>query len=417
MAYGSISTSAAGSATGWPRWLLNDRRAWYVWLAFVCAIAAVVVDAPDYRTVTPNYRDASFHWFAGRAIYTEGKHGFLYFPQAAILFSPFAYLPSPTGEVLWRMVSIGGLALAIWRWASLSGVVGHRVFFLMTLLTIPPAVASARNGQMNLVLTALTALAFVELAHERWRAAACWLCLGAAMKPLTIVPIAVAFLVYRPVRRPVMLGAAALLVFPFFTQQAGYVCDQYHVCLQKLLLAGNPGEANPVSDLFGLLSAIGWTTPLPVQTVVRALAGGLTVVLAWLVVRRRETIRAARSVLALTTCYLALFNPRMENNGFVVIAPALAGLAAGAFLNPGRRPAGWLMVAASLGIAGSYEITRGYNFWLCPLLALSVWGYAVFDALSGGCDTTGESTAGPPAPNGPSAIKYSATTRPPIRCS
>lgn len=396
MAYGSLSASTAVSDYRRPRWLLTDRWTWYVWLAFACAIAAVVIDAPGYRTVTPNYRDACLNWFAGRPIYTDGKHGFLYFPHAAILFAPFAYLPFALGEVLWRLASIGTLAWATWRWSRLLaaaalasgsvppliGLPADAIFGLMTVLTIPPAIASARNGQMNLMLAALTAWAFAAIAQGRWRAAAAWLCLGAAMKPLAIVPLVVAAICYRPLRWLVLFAAAALLLFPFLMQHAGYVWGQYQVCLQKLFLAGNPGHENPGSDLFGLLLTVGCALPVELQSAIRAIAGAFTVAMAWLALRRREPIGAARSVLAVATCYLALFNPRMENNGFVIIAPALACLASEAFSKRPQWLAGGMLVAASIGIAASYEITRGPNFWLSPLLTLIVWGYATYNALS-----------------------------------
>jgi hypothetical protein len=210
--------------------------------------------------------------------------------------------------------------------------------------------------------------------------------LGAAFKPLMIVPMAVAAVVYQPIRRPLIWGVFIMQIAPFLTQHPSYVWQQYHVCTQKLFLAGNPGWENPASDLFGLLSSLGYAAPLTVQSATRIIAGLLTVVLALLAVRRRDPVHAARSVLALTACYLALFNPRMENNGFVVLSPTLGLLAADAFLNRHRIVPGLLLVAASVGIAGSYEITRGHNFWLCPLLTLLVWCYAIFDALFAGVD-------------------------------
>jgi hypothetical protein len=389
----------------------TPRRAWWAWLIFASVIGAVVASVPDYRSVTPNYRDACRNWFEGRPLYAPGVHGFLYFPQAAILFAPFTYAPAPSGEVLWRIVSIGSLALAVWRLSRLNidgeapclstpglrqkvpfpfvaasaartGKARQLMFVLMTCAALPPAIASARNGQMNLMLAALTSLAFVELARRRWRAAAFWLCLGAAFKPLMIVPMAVAAVAYRPVIRPLALGAVATVLLPFLTQHPGYVWQQYQICGQKLLLAGNPGWENPGSDLFGLLSWLGYAAPLAVQTATRVFAGGTTVVLALLAVRRHRPVYAAQSILALTACYLALFNPRMENNGFVVLSPTLGLLAVDAFLNRGRMLAGAMLIASSLGIAGSYEITRGHNFWLCPLLALVVWCYAIFAALN-----------------------------------
>jgi alpha-1,2-mannosyltransferase len=386
-------------------------RAWAAWLIFASVIGAMVAAAPDYRTVTPNYRDACRDWFEGRPIYAPGVHGFLYFPHAAILFAPFTYAPVPIGEALWRIVSIGSLAWAVWRLAILTiqnpastaksspEMAGRLTFVLMTCAAIPPATASARNGQMNLLLAGLTALAFVELARGCWRAGAVWLCLGAAFKPLMIVPMTVAAVVYRPVRRPLAVGAVALFLAPFLTQHPGYVWQQYQICAHKLVLAGNPGWENPGSDLFGLLSWLGYAAPLAVQTATRVVAGGLTVVLALVAVRRRQPVYAAGLVLALTACYLALFNPRMENNGFVVLSPTLGLLAADAFLNR-RRIAGVMILVVSLGVAGSYEITRGHNFWLCPLLTLFVWVGVIGRTLGRGRNVpAGELLLGSTAPD------------------
>ena len=384
MAIGDTLSRAESTRAARVAWPFAVPRAWYAWLIFACVLGAVVARTPDYRTVTPNYRDACRDWFQGRPIYAEGVHGFLYFPHAAILFAPFTFLPSPVGDALWRVVSIASLAGAVWRLAGLLAPErnARAAFAIMTCLAIPPAMASARNGQMNLMLTALTTFALIDLSRQRWRAGAFWLCLGAAFKPLMLVPMAVAAVVYRPVLRPLVLGGLVLLLVPFLTQHPEYVWEQYQVCVQKLFLAGNPGSENPASDLFGLLSSIGYTAPLAVQTASRVVAGIATVVLAIVAVRRRDAARAAVSVVALTACYLALFNPRMENNSFVVLAPTMGAFAADAFLFRRRTLAGCMMVVAALGIAGSYEITRGYNFWLCPLLGTLVWAYAIFDACA-----------------------------------
>jgi hypothetical protein len=384
MAIGEIRVHPDRARDAQTIWSFAALRAWYAWLIFACVVGAVVARAPDDRTVTPNYRDACRHWFAGQPVYAEGVHGFLYFPHAAILFAPFTYLPPPAGDVLWRLASIGCLAVAAWRLAGLlkPKEKDRGTFAVVTFLAIPPTLASARNGQMNLILTALTTLALVDLSCKRWRAGAFWLCLGAAFKPLMIIPMAVSAVVYRPVLRPLAWGGLVLLLGPFLTQHPAYVWDQYQICVQKLFLAGNPGSENPASDLFGLLSSIGDTAPLAVQTAMRAVAGVATVVLALVAARRRSAAGASVSILALTACYLALFNPRMENNSYVVLAPTLGVLAADAFLYRRRALAGWLMICASLGIAGSYEITRGYNFWLCPLLAMFVWIYVCFEACA-----------------------------------
>ncbi|HEX7377019.1 MAG TPA: glycosyltransferase family 87 protein, partial [Pirellulales bacterium] len=304
--------------------------------------------------------------------------GFLYFPQAAILYAPFT-LPTPLGDILWRWVSLGALAVSVWRLAErVAPEKRAAAFSLATCLALGPALASARNGQMNLLLTALVTLAFIEIADRRWRRAACWLCLGAALKPLMIVPMALAAAVYRPLWRPLLGGVAVLFLLPFFTQHPSYVWQQYGECLHKLFLAGNPGAENPGSDLFGLLSSWGYVAPLTVQTLTRVAAAGATLLLAMMAARRTAFL-----VFALAACYLALFNPRMENNGFVLLGPVMGWLAAESLLLDGRRAVAIVIAIASLAITFNYQITGGHNFWLCPLMGAVVWLCVVARSLAG----------------------------------
>ncbi len=347
------------------------------WAAFLAVISAIVIASPLTRTVTPNYREACLRWFAGQDIYGDGPHGFLYFPHAAALFTPFAILPF--GDVLWRFFGIGGLALAVRR---LAGTIAPRsdqarAFAWMTALAIPPALASARNGQMNLVLVSSMTFALVALATRRWNRAAFWLCFGLAMKPLMIVPLIVAACCYRALWKPLAVGALIVAAFPFVTQTPAYVMRQHLLCGEKLLLAASPGCENPASDLFGLLHAVGNDSSANVQTAIRAAAAIALALLCHAAVARRQPRAACAILLTFLGCYLTLFNPRAENNGYVVLVPALAAWAAWGLPGKRQRSLRWLMAVVSFGIAGSYELSHGPNFWLNPLLALAPLSLAV----------------------------------------
>lgn len=350
---------------------------WLAWAIFLVVISAIVIASPLTRTVTPNYREACLRWFAGQDIYCEGPHGFLYFPHAAALFAPFAFLPF--GDVLWRVFGIGGLALAVWRLACTIAPRSDqaKAFAWTTALAIPPALASARNGQMNLVLVSSMTFALVAIAARRWNRAAFWLCFGLAMKPLTIVPLVVAGCCYRALWKPLAVGALLVAAFPFLTQAPAYVMRQHLLCGEKLLLAASPGRENPASDLFGLLHAVGLDLSANVQTASRAAAVIALALFCHAAVARRQ--RRAASVILLTFlgCYLTLFNPRAENNGYVVLVPALAAWVAWGLPGERQRSLRWLMAVVSFGIAGSYELSHGPNFWLNPLLALAPLSLAV----------------------------------------
>ncbi|HEV7223721.1 MAG TPA: glycosyltransferase [Pirellulales bacterium] len=372
-------------------------RAWLMWAVLSAVIVALVIAWPESRTVTPNYREACLRWFAGQDIYCNGPHGFLYFPQAAVLFAPFAYLP--LGDALWRVVGIGGLALAVRRFSGLVSS-GNRAsaFAWMTAVAIPPALASARNGQMNLVLASAMTFAMAALAGRRWNQAAFWLCFGVAMKPLMAVPIAVAICCYRPVRKPLAIGLLLVAAVPFAMQAPAYAVRQHQLCFEKLFLAVAPGPENPASDLFGLVSSIGYDFPAGLQTVIRGVAGIALLLLCGAAVRRRSPRSASAIILTFLAAYLTLFNPRTENNGYVVLAPALGAWAAWGLRGGRQRRVGWLMWIVAWGIAGSYELTGGPNFWLNPLLCFAPLSCAVASILGR-----------------PNRRGWSAAFRPPVR--
>src|SRR5512139_4076667 len=210
---------------------MNDPRlAWLAWAVLFAVVAALVL-AGNRRTVTGNYREAAFLWFLGKDLYTGAigtGHGFLYLPQAAILFAPFAWLPLAAGEIAWRAVSIGAFAIGLRRYASLGGrEAGAELFPLMTALSLPLAFSCFRNGQATVLIAALMMLAVAEIADGKWVRAAIWLSLGLALKPLVLVLTLLAGALYKPMRAPLLAGTAAVLAFPFLFQGPGYVMSQY----------------------------------------------------------------------------------------------------------------------------------------------------------------------------------------------
>ena len=149
---------------------------------------------PSSHTTTPTYRLASTDWWAGIDPYTYNSHsGFMYFPQAAILYTPFTWGPALFGDLLWRAVVFALLAYALFRLARAflveDGRVTSSTFLILTLLAVPSSLASLRNAQFDLPLAAFMVLATAEIAGARWKAASIWLCLAVAFKPLAVVPL------------------------------------------------------------------------------------------------------------------------------------------------------------------------------------------------------------------------------------
>jgi len=354
------------------------RNAWIIWVAVFLVIAVIVAMPSNRRSVTPVYRTASLNWLQGANLYEPGIGGYLYLPQAAVLFAPFALPPFRIAEVLWRAFSIGILAVAVWRLAQVGMRGGGPALFpLMTLLVIPAALDSARNGQMNIPLAALMTLAAVDISGRRWSPAALWLCTGMALKPLIVILLAFSALLYKEMRPRLAIGLLVLFVFPFLTQHHDYVLAQYKLFFIKSQSSGNPGSLARFSDVFGILGTLGIDTTFSVQMGVRIAAGVGALALCLLGLRRWGHLHGTLLFFGITASYTLLFNPRTENNTYIVAAVPMALYAAWALLRDRWRPAGWTLVAAILVMSASYEITRGNNHWVCPAMCLFFMVYLI----------------------------------------
>ncbi len=360
------------------------RYAWIGWAVLFLVTAAMIV-AGSNRTVVPSYRIAALNWLAGQGLYDgTGVGGFTYFPQAAILFVPFAMLPPAMGEALWRLVIIGVFALGILSFARLAGErPGKELFPLMTLVTIPLAWDCARNGQATLALTGLMLLSIVDVARGRWWRATLWLSLGVAVKPLAIVLVLLVMAIERPMTWRVLLGMIALALSPFVTQQPAYVLQQYAACLHNTTTAVHVGAVvQGWTSPFTALRVAGVDVPERIQTVIRLAAAAGTLGLCFVTRRRHDAARSAIFVFSLAVLYLMLFSPRTESNTYAMLGPAIAVFLARAFVIEKRFAAGILLGGIAAALLGSRLLERlltphADTSWVPPLMAACFAAYTL----------------------------------------
>ncbi len=318
------------------------RNAWLGWAALLLVTTALIA-AGSERTAIGPYRSAALGWLAGGTLYEgTGVGGFVYFPQAAILFIPFAMLPYLVSEALWRLAMIGTFAAGIRSFARLAGERSETELFpLMTLVSLPLAWDCARNGQATLAMTGMMLLAVVDIARRKWWRAALWLSLGVAVKPLAIVLALLAMAVYRPLGWRVLLGLVAVALSPFLTQRPDYVLQQYAACLGNMTTAAHVGVVSTGwTTPFTALREAGIDVPERVQTIIRILAAFGTLALCFGARRRHDAADAVIYLFSLAVVYLMLFSPRTENNTYAMLGPAIAVFLARAFLVESRFVAG-----------------------------------------------------------------------------
>ena len=357
----------------------SPRYGWWLWASFLVVVSIGVVMNPFWRlTVTPTYREAVANWWARRDLYTPGLHGFLYFPQGAILFTPFTWPPFLLGEELWRWTGVALLAWGVWRLCRLASPAGTpAVFGLVTALTIPTAVDSAQVGQANLLFAALMLHAAVDLARQNWWAATLSLSILVAEKPFGLVMVLLVTALRGPMRWRMAAGLATVGAAPFLFGPGGYVLHQYYASLVKLTVSGWPDPGGRWADLTSLLWAAGGNPSPEVMTGVRAAAALGALTLAWWAGRRWEEPRKSIMVLAVAATYLMLFNPRTQENSYVILGPEVALVAAWTIVVERRRVAAAFLVAMCVGLGFHRALSAHPNYWLQPLTALIFAGYLV----------------------------------------
>ena len=319
-------TTLPAPKTAWPRW-----AAWGFCLLIFAIICTDVALHPDKHNTTPTYRTASTAWWQGIDPYTQNAHaGFLYFPQAAFLFTPFNVLPYLTGEIAWRVFTFGLFIYALTRlnafFLAAKSPAPARTFLFLALLAVPSSFASLRNAQFDLPLAALVVLATAEVAAARWSTAALWLCLGVAFKPLAVVPLLLFCALYWRLIPRVVVGLLIVAAIPFLHWSPAFVAQEYRRCFETLAWA-SAGDEPRYSELTALLAHAGIIVPLPVRTVVRVIFALVYLGLGAAAVRKLSLAESAWTVGALAADYLMLFNPRTETCSYVFLGPFVASLA------------------------------------------------------------------------------------------
>lgn len=350
-------------------------------------ICAMVYMNPVKRSVMPAYHGAVTNWAAGNDLYRPGVQvggEFHYLPQFAIVFTPFHLIPSPYGDILWRVLSAALLATGVLRLVRLLfPEQAGRSFFVASALVVLPGLAALRNGQANVMVAACFVHAAASIARGQWMPAALAVAGSLVAKPVSLVFLVMS-LSYRRVIFPLLVILAVMAVLPFFFAEMGYVIGQYRLFLENVSSKVSVSEYR-FADLTGLLRAIGLDLIPGMSFPVRLLAGIGTLGL-WLAGgRAKEEPHRALLLLASTSSYLMLFNPMTEVNSYIIAAPAVALYALLLMQNRAGRLPGWTCVFICVSVGIFPEVFRGldrdFGLWWDPLAMLLFYAVITADAV------------------------------------
>jgi len=341
------------------------RATWIVWGLIVLLGSVVVVCHPECQQANDSYARGATRWRAGEDLYDQGGSGFIYLPQSAILYAPLTLLPRPFEQAVWRLVTIGLFAAGISRLCGMArNQSGVEFFPLVTLPVLPKAWAGVIHGQAAAAMAGLSMLAVGEICRQRWLRAAALLIAALAFKPLAIVLILLVAALYRPLTGRLMLGLAGLFLVPFLTQHTDYVTRQYLASIDMFQQAARAGQTTEWPHLFSLASLAGIEINATWRTVARLAAALGTLALCWRVKsevgnpKSQSVSRSLLTIYSLATVYLLLFNPRTENNSYLILSPVMALLCVQGYFVEGRSTRSALFLAGTIALFAGHEICR-----------------------------------------------------------
>ena len=174
------------------------------------------------------FRAASRHLVSGEDLYAEYpaelQDRYKYSPTFAVLFAPFAWLPSPVALFLWNALNALVLFVAI-EWA-----LSARQALVANAFLLPEVLRAMQNAQSNALVAGLIIFAFVYLERRQvWRAAGA-VVLGACVKifPLAALSFAISRRLVARMGIAAVSWAVGLALLPLLLTSPDSLIAQYH---------------------------------------------------------------------------------------------------------------------------------------------------------------------------------------------
>lgn len=300
-----------------------DRLGFWLWVGSFLVVLGLALWSPDTRSVIQIYRHGSEAFLSRQPLYqVEVAMGYLYAPAFAVLYIPLLKLGPYLGNILWHALGFGVLTFAAVR--QVRKISGQEQTWLLSLglfLALPVSLAALRNGQATILLTG--ACWFLTLSALEERRAECffWATLAVVAKPTAIIMLLLAGAL-RPRLIPLLaLAVIVVLAVPYGIASAGYINAQYYDFFRMLTsMTVDPTGPFVPADFTAPLTRFGMTLPEFDATIVRVVAGLLTL---WVVLRfdRRLDSNVSGLAIFLTAAfYMCVFNPRVEQNTYAMVA-------------------------------------------------------------------------------------------------
>ena len=373
-----IGMKASGSSAYLKNTHFAARLGLFLWVVAIVFIGWKSLFEPGSHTVVNSYVLGGERW-AERIDLYSGPHGFIYMPLFAALFSPLTVLSELTVDLMWRALLVGGYFYGLY---SLTKVLtdrnqqGERFwqwFGLVSLIALPIAFSGLRNGQMNVLLSAVMVLSTAWIIEARWNRLALTMALIIALKPTFAVFFLLAGALYRPLWWRLPLLTVLFLMVPPGIAGWQYGFDQYlnfiHMGDSAMALGMEEAVWATFFNIFPQL--FGFFVTEPVQLAVKIPLALLTLLFCYRIAKNSDAVSAAVIMMTMACCYHMLFNPRSVNTDYVIIGSVMAFWLAAAACLWKEKVLVSMIAANALLILLAYEvsklITPGHDSWMNPL--------------------------------------------------
>jgi len=337
------------------RWLLI---AIVGWVGLSLFISGAVLLSKKHRSVVTNYNLGAARWIEGAPLYDGTGEGFIYLPQSAILYTPWAFLSETWREITFRWAGVAVYMIGLYAMGRLL-FPNHSLtaFGRASLCAVPMSYCAMRNGQATMLFTGVFLLSAAMLGRRAWGKSAAFMVLGFAVKPFMIVPILLAGVTQSRMRWRLVVGMLVFAIVPFLAQRWDYVMSQYPAAFTMLRDVDRLGHNTQLwCQVFGLLHLMGMGLGEQGQRLVQIVAAiGTLGLCVWST--RLPQPRQAFYLFSLTATYLMLFNARNEMNTYALLGPAVGFVAVQAYLER-NNVLWWQMAAVAIGATANYELGK-----------------------------------------------------------
>jgi hypothetical protein len=376
------STNASKKTIFW------NIAAWIVWTIALIVLVARPLLLSQRGTSFDTYNFAGSHWLRGETVYSQWM-GFVYSPLVAAFFAPFAFLPIPLANIIWRLINaaalLGGM-FALLR-TNLFSRVGCRRAGLAYLLLAALALGNIDISQANPLVAGLIMLAIAAVSTERWNCAAFCIAIATFIK---IYPLAVGLLICVIAPRRFawrLFGALVLLaILPFLFQHWSYVSEQYRAWIATR--TADDRRNWPVEKLpLDLWFVVHWVFHLPIPQKIYTLiqlgsAAGLAMFCAYGTWKKWHTKRVLVGLFCFSPIWMTLCGPATESYTYMLLAaPAVLALLQSLHSNQAFWIRFWVIASVALqllAVARASFMPHFKSFWILAVQPISALLFLVY---------------------------------------